>query len=226
MLPQACLNVLTRNSWSHLWYLYALIGLYLVLPVINAFFNKSGRKTCIIFASLLFIFTFLIPVVNRLFDINIAFEMPIVSYALFYFVAGKLIYTSNNKLLNKKWLFGCVLAFLLLLLLIINFYGGSKYLEYNSPIIAGISACVFLLLRGIKVNVSKRMWEVDRLCFGVHLIHPLFINFLYKFIKVTPLNFRNAYMAGVILMWIGFAIVAFIASYIMNLIKPLKKYVL
>ena len=227
MFPQACLNVLTGNSWGHLWYLYTLIGLYLILPVINAFFNRASRRTCNIFLILLFIFCFLIPVINTLFDIRIAFEMPIESYALFYFFVGKLLYTSNNQILNMKQIWGLCLVFLVLMLFVICFYtDGNKYLSYNSPVIAGISVCIFLLLRGIKINVSEYMWKIDRLCFGVYLIHPVFVNFLYKFLKVTPLDFGNAYFIGVILFWIGFIAVSFLASYMMNLVKPLKKYIL
>lgn len=226
MFPMACLNVLTGNSWGHLWYLYTLIGLYLILPVVNAFYSKAERRTCIVFLMLLFIFCFLIPVADKLFDIKIAFEMPIASYALFYFVIGKLLYTSDNQIFNKKRIWGGSLAVLVLLLLIINFNGGGDYLSYNSSIIVGISICIFLLIRGIEIEVSERLWTIDRLCFGVYLIHPLFVNFLYKFVKVTPLNFGDAYPVGVIVLWISFVIVAFFTSYIMNLVRPLKKYVL
>lgn len=226
MIPKACLNILTGNSWGHLWYLYVLIGLYLVLPVINVFINKASRRTSITFIALIFIFCFLIPMVNRLFEVKIAFEMPIMSYALFYFIVGKMLYAVDSNVFIKKWICGCVLALLVLLLLVINSYGGCKYLEYNSPLIAAISICIFLLLKGIRLEVSKRMWKVDRLCFGVYLIHPLFVNFLYKFMKITPLSFSKFYIVAVIVMWGIFVIVSFAASYAMYLIKPLKKYVL
>lgn len=222
MLPQACLNVLTGNSWGYLWYLYTLIGLYLVLPVISSFVDKVDRQTCIIFSMFMFLFCFLIPVVNRLFRIKVVFEMPIASYALFNFIVGKLLYTSNNQILNKKRIWGCTLAVLALLLLIINFYDGSDFLGYNSPIIAGISICHFLLLKGTKIKASGQMWKIDRLCFDAYLIHSLFVNFLYKFLKIMPLNFGDAYMVGEILLWIIFVIITFVAGYIMNLIKPLK----
>ena len=44
-LFEAIINVINGNSWSHLWYLYALIGLYFVLPMLKAFVNNSDEKT-------------------------------------------------------------------------------------------------------------------------------------------------------------------------------------
>lgn len=40
----ACLNLLTGDSWAHLWYLYTLIGLYLELPIVNVFLVKQKDK--------------------------------------------------------------------------------------------------------------------------------------------------------------------------------------
>lgn len=44
LVPQSVLICLMGEGWSHLWYLYTLIGLYLVLPVIKIFVNKCSRK--------------------------------------------------------------------------------------------------------------------------------------------------------------------------------------
>ena len=192
----------------------------------ECFFGKAKRQTCIVFAILLFIFDFLVPTINSLLEIKIAFEMPLESYALFYFAIGKLMYTSDILIFNKKQIFACILNVILLILIIMDFHGCGNYLGYNSPVIAGLSISIFLLIKGIKLKVSKKMWMIDRLCFGVYLIHPLFVNFLYKGLKVTPLNFRDVYVVGVIVMWLGFTVASFFASYVMNLIKPLKKYVL
>ena len=69
------------------------------------------------------------------------------------------------------------------------------------------------------------MWNVDRLCFGVYLIHPVFINFTYKLLKVSPVSF-NLYWLVMPVFGVIFVIIAFFGSWIMSKIKPLREYVL
>lgn len=64
LLPQSVLNVLTGNSWSHLWYLYSLIGIYLVLPMLKAFVDKASRRDLETLLAILLIFNFAIPFAN------------------------------------------------------------------------------------------------------------------------------------------------------------------
>lgn len=35
-------NTIQGDTWKHLWYLYTLVGLYLVLPVLKPIFEKNG----------------------------------------------------------------------------------------------------------------------------------------------------------------------------------------
>lgn len=103
----------------------------------------------------------------------------------------------------------------------------SGYVGYSSPIIAALSVVVFMLFKGLQIDDrwTERLWKIDRLCFGVYLIHPLFINFVYKFLKVTPVSF-DKYCLMVPVFWIFFVCCGISASWAMSRIKPLKKYVL
>ncbi len=229
ILWDAIINVITGKSWSHLWYLYALIGVYLVLPLLKAFVDKCSYAEIKTFLIVLFIFNFIIPIVNSIFKISIAFEIPIVSFTIFYLLLG---YQPDKEmpsiLCNKQF---CAIALLgcIVLLIVANSYllsNGNSYFNYNSPLMVVITILVFSLIKGIKVNSTERLWQIDRLCFGVYIVHPIFINFVYKFLDVTPLNAGRGYLFMTVVFWIIFVLCSFIASWVMGQIKPLKKYIL
>ena len=53
MIPNSVLLVLQQKSWSHLWYLYVLIGIYLVLIPLKKFVDNSSNKEICIFIAIL-----------------------------------------------------------------------------------------------------------------------------------------------------------------------------
>ena len=64
--PAALYQVLLGKTCFHLWFLYMLLGLYLVTPVLRAFVRGAGRGDFHWFFLLVFVFTFLLPTLLRL----------------------------------------------------------------------------------------------------------------------------------------------------------------
>ena len=69
-------------------------------------------------------------------------------------------------------------------------------------------------------------WAVafSPLCFGIYLMHPVFLNLFYKFLKISIMNFR--FYVGVPLFFCIAFFGAAAATWIARLIPPLRKYVL
>lgn len=97
--------------------------------------------------------------------------------------------------------------------------------SYDSPVIGVLAAVVFLMFVSKEWREKSWLWRVDRLCFGAYLIHPLFIQFVYRFLKITPIRFK-IYPVMTLLFCLIFVCLSFLASWIMRKIKILKKYVL
>lgn len=110
--------------------------------------------------------------------------------------------------------------------MLIENYEVQEYFGYNSPVIVLLSISIFMMFQGITCKRKQNVWKIDRLCFAVYLIHPVFINFFYKFLKITPLCFGNFYFIGVVIFWILFVILSFCSAWIMHHITLLKKYIL
>lgn len=227
MLIQSIVKVIDGNSWSHLWYLYALIGIYFILPFIKIVLDNTDKKTHKIILLILFLFNFCKKFIEQIVGISIAFNIPIMTYTVFYIIMGNYLINNEFKLEKNKKRLLILLILETTIVIIINIYSKKAldFLGYDPPIIAIFAITLFLMFKNLKIKESNYLWQMDRLCFCVYLVHPVFINFMYKFIKITPLNIRIIPI-GITVFFMIFVIVSFVASFILNKIPFLRKNVL
>ena len=64
---------LSGKTLSHLWYLYAMIGIYLVLPLLKRFTDTCSKELLDYILAVLFVMDFCIPFYNRLFQLELNF---------------------------------------------------------------------------------------------------------------------------------------------------------
>lgn len=227
MFYDAFLRIIYGKSFSHLWYLYTLIGIYLFLPVIKLFVNNASKQVLEYILYLLFIFNFCIPFINYLFGVEIAFKLPLTTFPLFYLLLGHYVYNVCFNWENKRVIafLGILFSSMIIIAIRINEIPLIQAVSYSSPIIAIFAFCILVLFRCIRKECTNTTWEIDRLCFGVYLIHPVFIHLVYKFFHILPVG-NNYYQLLSVLFAIGFVFISFIASLGLYKIKLLKKYVL
>lgn len=232
MFPLSIFNVLSENSWGHLWYLYALLAIYLTLPVWKGYVKSSGRKTQGFVLVVLFALCFLRAFICNLFHINFAPHLSIVMYSVFYLLAGWYLKEElPGWLRNKKRtaVFLAIAAAVLTVIGILTNADGYGLVYYDSPVIALLAVFIFAVMIGdkpVKQKTAGFIWEVDRLCFCVYLVHPVFINFSYKYLGITPLMGGKLTLLLVFVFFIVFTLLGFAVSWVLNKIKPLNKYVL
>jgi surface polysaccharide O-acyltransferase-like enzyme len=188
----AFLSVVQGKTETHLWYLYLIIGLYLIVPLLKVFSENAGRKTFEYTLAVLFVFTSLIPLIQRIFHLESGFYIPVNSVYVFYFLLGHYIHQYrimvNMKILLCICFFYCLYVVLLslnsnLLLPAADFRIFS--LEQDAPVVVLISFALFCLIHQ-KNKVNKVIDVLSSLCFGIYLLHPLFLFSLYLFLHFTP----------------------------------------
>ena len=227
MIAQAIGYVFTGESFDHLWYLYALIGIYLILPILKAFVDADESGNNIIYAlTVLFILAFAMPLVEGLLDIEIEFYIPL-TYTVFYVLLGHYLVSKDEQ---KLWIDLAVIAAIALLFILMEAFDikAGVWESYSSPFTAVMAAAIFDAFRHIKAEQGKekgRLWKADRLCFGAYLIHPVFIHCVYRLLKITPASFGIACWAMTIVFWIMFTACAFIGAWVMSKVPGLKKIV-
>jgi surface polysaccharide O-acyltransferase-like enzyme len=194
-ISTAFLMVLRGTTDNHLWYLYFAIGLYLIIPVMREFANNAGRKTLEYALVLLFVYTSILPLLKNVFHFGIGFYIPINSVYVFYFLLGHYIHHYNVKI-NIRLLIAVIFFYLVYAalmplkrdLILSTSSGRLISLEQDSPVIVLVSAALFCLFHQTN-KTNKVINFLSPLCFGIYLIHPLFLFSLYLFLGFTPEKF-------------------------------------
>lgn len=218
LLWKGFLNTLSGKSWAHMWYLYELAGLYLATPFLRMIIRGSGRKLLEYGLILGGLFSSLIPFFEQLTDFDLGFTYPFSGIYLLYYILGYYFLkygkvsprlTSVTALLTAGFLIADM-AFLKLF-----------RVSYDSPLIVLLTVCLFLTAANSGVHVSW-MSSHRNLCFGIYLIHPVFLNLFYKYLSITPLNFGYG---GILIFWAAAFLFSLAGSWVMQKIPLLKKYV-
>lgn len=229
MVVKAVGCVFTNSGLSHFWYLYSLIGIYLLLPVLKVFVEHTDRNTFAYILMALFIFVYCVPMLSDLIGVKITFSMPL-TYPVFYVMLGYFLKEYIGKWKTRYCLVG--IFFVLVLFVVADYFNlaSDVLTAYDSPLIAILAALIFISFKNIDEEdiaepKAKLLWKMDRLCFGVYLVHPVFIQFVYRVVKITPVNFI-LYPLATFMFFLFFTVCAFFASWVMSLIKPLKRSIL
>lgn len=188
-------EILAGPVMYHLWYIYALIGLYIFMPVYSAFYQKCSRRVIVFTLIAWYIGCLLVPTLTTITDIKvgIGFDLPLFSG---YLILGAFCYdaiVARNK--NASYFEVASLLSVWLVTVIATAYftyalskhlgsPNSTFLDPRSPTAALCGAFLFpaicLLLhtgRKIPPKVYPIINHFSRTCFGVYLMHVLVLLF-------------------------------------------------
>lgn len=184
---------LTASS-AHLWFVFALSGLYLITPILSSFFCNCERRTYKIYlflSSVPFLYDYFCVYFNLPMsdDHNPMFSFNLLSGYLFYYLLG--FYCKRFPQNHLLGTYSIKFEFLIIGLLIV-FYGilayiGIKYLnltpyqvtKYTSPTGCLYSLICIHFMFKVKIDNIKLSHIVLKLSndsFGIYLIH-MFVYF-------------------------------------------------
>lgn len=217
-------SFISGESSIHFWYLYALIGIYMILPILKAFVRGDEDGTNIGWALLLLLaFDFVMPLIEGFTGANIAFYIP-VTYTVFYPLLGYYLY--------RHLRIGIKIDIAAIVIVVAAYVAAEAIgsnrdtvISYSSPLAAVAAAAIFDLFRHLnrRSRNTALLWEVDRLCFGVYLIHPFFIYVSYWLIGLTPITFAGLYPLTTIGLWLVFCLCSFACTWVMMQIPILRR---
>ena len=234
-LLKAPWHAVSGGTATHLWYCFMLIGVYLILPVLKTFVDHAPRRWVFTVLVCIFIFGMVIPTINRVFALHIEFSIA-VTYPVFYILCGYYMDRYRTDRCRPLYLIGLpVLLLATGIAACLDPTLDAARFDYMSPVPALEAVCIFGLffgnentpavLRTVSPSLKKRLWQIDRLCFGVYLIHPIFIQGFYRILKFTPMH-MGAYRLGTVLIFLIVSLLSFLACAVLRLIPPMRKYVL
>lgn len=226
MIYQSFQNIITGNLWAHMWYLYLILGLYIVSPIIKKITEHCSLKEYQYILIILFIFNILLNDLKIYFNLEVAFNIPFTSPYLLYFMLGD--YLSRYTLSNKLKYINYFLSLISVVLIIINNFiliFDYNLLQYTSFIIFSITISIFYLFKDKKIEHGKKMLQSISDCgLGIYLIHQFVINIIYKVLKFNII-LKIPYIGLIIYVIIVF-VISYVITYILRKIKLIKKYIL
>lgn len=182
LIYNSILNVISGHSWVHMWFVYTIIGIYLVIPVIHCFMQKSDENIYI-FTGLLFLFNILLPAINRSGLIYIIIDFPFCGY-LFYVCFGGLV--AKCKVGKLCYYLFPILGLISVIYIIL--FSHNQSFDYNSLSICILAISIFLTINNIVIKQNTFISKLATCTWGIYLIHPLFINIILKFLKMDLLS--------------------------------------
>lgn len=214
------LHLLKYGSSYHLWYVYMLIGLYFVIPVIGKFVRNATNNELLYFLLVWFGITMLAqPYLARF---NPQIDLHYFAGYIGYLVLGH--YLAFKKLDYKNLRIGMFALFILTLAIIVggtwllyknNSTVGTLFYEPLSPTIILLSASVFVLARFTVTKMPPVLIRIrdfaDSYNFGIYLAHALvlylldYVNISYKLcipIISIPLTALICFILTLGLVWL------------------------
>lgn len=191
-----------------LWYIYMLLGVYLIMPIIGAWLNQASKKEIKVFLAI-WIATTILPYV-KMFAPALGYQgnygsMGILGeclwnpYGAFYYFSGFLGYAVLAYYFKKyplEWSLKKTLSIAIPLFLtgyLITYYGfiatgkiypgNYEYLEiiwlFSGVNVFMMTVAMFITVQKIKFKESETKRKIAKLTFGVFLCHFFFVQVVY-----------------------------------------------
>lgn len=175
-------NVITGKLWEHMWFVYAIIGIYLVMPVVHGFINRE-RKDSFILTAILFAFNILFPVFQKWIPIGV--DLPFGGY-LFYVCFGGVIAKYG---IRKREIIVISIASLMSAAYLGVHYNGKIAESIDLLAVCIMALAVFLIFEHMKIQPSRLLLTLAKCSWGIYLLHPLIINVALKVLKLDFVSY-------------------------------------
>lgn len=252
MIPKAVVAVATMRGWAHMWYLYLILVLYAVTPFIKWFLGKVPRWVTYALLGILALGASVAPFFEVLFGASRMIALPSTAIYLFYYLCGY-AFTLREKTAVKAEGWMAFIGFLVMMGAQMGSRMLGVTMDQAYGYLPTVLSALLLFDAGWAWEMGAARGEVpdgvvsegavsgsgtqrqggrflpvvlwlSPLCFGIYLIHPVFLNLFYKFLHLSIMNFR--FYIGVPLFFMIAFCGSVIGSFLMRLIPPLRKYVL
>ena len=218
-------RIITINIWAHMWYLYLILGLYLITPALKEISMKLDKRNYQLFLIVLFILTLVIPSICNYYNVHKVFNYLSLTCYIFYYFYGYYLYhfdvSKTYKIINY------FLSFLQIIniILYINKYPSLNNLfSYTSftPFILASSVILFFKNKTVDSKYQKIISSIGVCSLGIYVFHQVFINIIYKVLKI---RFIVDYpYVGLIFYILVVFILSYLFTYFIRKINFVKKY--
>jgi surface polysaccharide O-acyltransferase-like enzyme len=182
-------NPISGPVYDHLWFLYMVIGMYLVTPFLRRILPVLRKQDLYYLLGLWIFSNVLLPLIYNYSSFKLGLNIPIVTSYLGFYVLGYYLmqYQFNLKQIKIAWI-AFIISYLFNVLIVwldSNAHGKVEifYLSHHRPGIFIQAIAAFILLEHYAMlafhNFSEKKYKIlaylGSLTFGIYLLHPLVI---------------------------------------------------
>ncbi len=230
-LLRAAVNVATGNTWAHLWYVYAMIGIYVMLPCLRLLVRETDEIDQKYLFTLLFIIVCVSPILKEFsYDLHSIFKLILSShhYPLWLFIGYlfrlEQFHPYESKAAYALFFSTALIAVLTAISLRYHLFKLSFLFSYSSALVLIQSSAIFSLLKRYADIVGHEPGVIRVISdnsFGIYIVHMFYLNLFYKVLKIDPFAF--GYGSILIILALGLAILSLSLLTVM-LIKKLPGF--
>lgn len=189
-------RLFVQGAYYHMWFLYALIGIYLILPVLRLMTRPGTDKKILWYLfGLWLLFQPILSIANRFWGFSTKLNAPLTTGFIGCFILGYLL--GEWALSRSTVILSAIAWFLGTLITILGTYGMTRqsgkfdgfFYDLISLNVIIASAGAFLVLRWLtetKLSASTKFRDTIRWLatgsFGIYLVHVLVIELLGSWI--------------------------------------------
>lgn len=229
----ALLNVIQGQSWEVMWYIYCLLGIYLLLPLYKIIANFATDKEI---KYILYILFFLdsIAIITMVYDVKIGIDSFIGIY-IFWFLLG---IAWNRNIIKLDLIKSIIILVATSVVLIGASYYQIRYslkigvlFGYNSPLIVLQAIAIYNIIVRCKYDVingnhlvrtKNVLLKIADKSFGIYLIHMFYINVEYKLMEINLFSYKYSVLMLFVLSFLNLT-VSYFTTAILKKIPGLKK---
>lgn len=222
-------EIMNSKGWGHLWYLYLLIGIYVMLPFYRKIASGCSDEELKYLLAVYVVFLSLFPLIEKL-GINIPFYICVSLIYPMYLFAGYMI--KEKKLVISNGLAILMISVASVLLIILSFLEHGKGIDvpkdffgYASPLVILQSLGLFAFIDGksFKGQMPESVKSLDRCSFGIYLIHMIFVRLIFKYMHFNP--YKMLPVLSIPICAICIFALSYLVARILKMIPGLKKVI-
>ena len=212
-----------------LWFMYTLIGLYLLAPILSPFLEKAGERE-LRFYLLLWAVTLCFPILALFLDVNRG------TMGMLYYFTGYVGYFVLGYYLNiYKSLFKSIFLIAMIIISLV-FFAIHRYYAlpgdffdifyYLSITVVVMSVAWFVgigkMVEAFRLGATQLLIELSNACFGIFLIHIFIIrNMLWHFDFIV---YAFGGIGQIVITWVMTFAISFALTYLISYL-PYAEYI-
>jgi surface polysaccharide O-acyltransferase-like enzyme len=202
------------KPYYHLWFMFAIIGLYLFTPIFRIIIKNTSDKERWIMILIIFSMSIIQNYLNIYLQNTLTIFTIFIPYIGFYFL-GYELYKSKISFPSAALIIGFIIF--TTLIIIFGYFSntffslkGNKFASFLSPLVIGQAVALFILISHYRSNIIN-IQKISFLTYGVYLIHPIFIKIYENLFLSNKYQLLHIFLATLFTI-----IMAFIATAILK----------